>query len=210
MGPLWKITLRKHTCFLILSATFVGLLLGPAFPTPARGALRVDVTGTGGTGVTNWTFHGSDTIAGFGGSITSSFSWNNFSDYVTKNHYPLIPSGELSITNTTRSTSQTGKFLSLVNGGSNFNDDFVLNFNGPLDAKNGDTFTLAGTFNLNIDINHLAASGLPYSGTNTQTSDFGNLTLSITAIPEPTTLVLLTALLVGMFYPRHRLLTLCA
>ena len=94
-----------------------------------------------------------------------------------------------------------------MNGGSNFNDDFILNLNGPLDVENGDAFTLAGTFNLNIDINQLAPNGLPYSGTNTQTSNFGSLTLSVVAIPEPTTLMLSIALLGGMLYPRYRPLT---
>jgi hypothetical protein len=210
MGRLWKIAFKSHRCFLILSATFVALLLGLTLPRPASGALWVDVTGIRSTGVTNWTFHGSDTITGFGGAVTSSLFWNNFLDYVTETHYPFIPSGELAITNTTRSTSQTGKFLSLVNGGSNFNDDFILNLNGPLDVENGDAFTLAGTFNLNIDINQLAPNGLPYSSTNTQTSNFGSLTLSVVAIPEPTTLILSIALLSGMLYPRYRLLTCCA
>ena len=207
MGRLWKITFKSHRWFLILPTTFVALLLGLTSPRPSSGAIRVDVTGIRSTGVTDWTFHGSDTITGFGGAVTSSLFWNNFLDYVTETHYPLIPSGELAITNTTRSTSQTGKFLSLVNGGSNFNDDFILNLNGPLDVENGDTFTLAGTFNLNIDINQLAPNGLPYSGTNTQTSNFGSLTLSVVAIPEPTTLMLSIALLGGMLYPRYRPLT---
>ena len=210
MGCLSKITFKSHCRFLILPATFVALLLGLTSPRPANGALQVDVTGIRSTGVTDWTFHGSDTITGFGGTVTSSLSWNNFLDYVTETHYPLIPSGELAITNTTKSTSQTGKFLSLVNGGANFNDDFILNLNGPLDVENGDAFTLAGTFNLNIDINQLAPNGLPYSGTNTQTSNFGSLTLSVVAIPEPTTLMLSIALLSGMLYPRYRPLTCCA
>lgn len=210
MGCLSKITFKSHCRFLILPTTFVALLLGLTSPRPANGALQVDVTGIRSTGVTDWTFHGSDTITGFGGTVTSSLSWNNFLDYVTETHYPLIPSGELAITNTTKSTSQTGKFLSLVNGGANFNDDFILNLNGPLDVENGDAFTLAGTFNLNIDINQLAPNGLPYSGTNTQTSNFGSLTLSVVAIPEPTTLMLSIALLSGMLYPRYRPLTCCA
>ena len=210
MRHLLKITSKSHRCFSILSATFGGLLLGLTLSIPASGALWVDVTGIRSTGITEWTFHGSDTITDFGGTITSSFSWNNFSSYVNENHFPSIPPGQLAITNTTKSMSQTGKFLSLVDGGANFDDDFILNFNGPLDIENGDVFTLAGTLNMNIDINQLAPNGLPYSGTNTQTSDFGSLTLSVVEIPEPTALILSIALLSGMFYPRHRPLTFCA
>jgi hypothetical protein len=210
MGHLWKITSKSHRCFSILSATFVGLLLGLTLSIPASGAIWVDVTGIRSTGITEWTFHGSDTITDFGGTVTASFSWNNFSSYVNETHFPSIPPGQLAITNTTKSTSQTGKFLSLADGGANFDDDFILNFNGPLDIENGDVFTLAGTFNMNIDINQLAPNGLPYSGTNTQTSDFGSLALSVVAIPEPTTLILSIALLSGMFYPRRRPLTFCA
>lgn len=204
MGHLWKIASKNYRCFSIVSATFVSLLLGLTLSIPASGALWVDVTGIRSTGITEWTFRGSDTITDFGGTSTASFSWNNFSSFVNETHFPSIPSGQLAITNTTNSTSQTGKFLSLTDGGANFDDDFILNFNGPLVIENGDVFTLAGTFNMDIDINQFVPNGLPYSGTNTQTSDFGSLTLSVVAIPEPTTLVLSIALLSGMFYPCRR------
>jgi hypothetical protein len=196
----------------------------------ANAALTINVTGVVGSGVTTWSFSGSyDNISfnstaelySFDGSKTQSNDLNNFS------HLSSDLSGEYATNGNHNNTSialgagasVTGSVTGIHNldglyldsDGTVGSDDFGWYADGTFNSL--ETFTFSGSSTMSADINTFGegATLITTNGdtfTVTSTAAITNLSMTFTAVPEPSHYAFLSgALLLGLCFLRRQAVT---
>lgn len=180
--------IKKSKSFFII--TIISLLTTAGYAKPAKGILNIDVTGSAGSGFTNWTFSGSSTINN-AGTIHDSSNNNyvsasalEFSGYIKPgqinddNIFTTI-GGSATITVGTTVSPSIRNITALLIDEDQTLDDLSFRVDIPLTTTLGQTISLSGSQLYNIDLNQLTiGSFLNHGGTNEMVST-GQATINI-------------------------------
>ena len=166
--------------------------------------LNIDVVGTPGSGVTTWTFSGSGGATSADGSIRDT-SMNTFSafdsgqfpfgqDTILNTSYQdmvFTLTGSATITIGSQTRSIAGIYLD-DDGGSA--DDLGVRADTQMDYLVGEASSWTGSGTVNVDINDFALGTWSINSVDGQAMFFSDpTTVTFSAVPEPTTMILLGA-----------------